>query len=145
MQDSEMVGFPQLKDCGAFELLRTAQNCRQLDVINCRDWSVKELHWMWQYVHITSQLKKTSQLNLRLLMKVNCTGCGNTFTLRDLRKHTALCEGAFLMESDSDSDVSLPPSRLLIIKMYLSLIVLAAHPQFNCKMSKGIPWVMFLF
>ena len=117
MEDSETVGFPQLKECGGFELLRSAQNYRQLDVINCRNWSVKELkanigRQATVYIRPIQKNLSTKPIENKsepVLMKVNCTGCGNQFTLRDLRKHTALCEGAFLMESDSDSDVSLPP------------------------------------
>ena len=99
------------------ELLRSAQNYRQLDVINCRNWSVKELKanigcQATVYIRPIQKNLSTKPIESKsepVLMKIQCTGCGNQFTLRDLRKHTALCEGAFLMESDSDSDVSLHP------------------------------------
>ena len=41
-EDNEIIGFPQLKESGGIELLRTAQNCRDLKLIGCR-WNSKEL------------------------------------------------------------------------------------------------------
>jgi len=36
---NETLGFPKLKDCGEIELLRTTQNCRNLQDINSY-WAV---------------------------------------------------------------------------------------------------------
>ena len=44
MQDStgNAMGFPQLKTCGGFEMMRCASNCRDLTIINC-SWNAKDL------------------------------------------------------------------------------------------------------
>ena len=36
------IGFPQLKNCGGFELMRCATNCRDLSIISCA-WNAKDL------------------------------------------------------------------------------------------------------
>ena len=45
------IGFPQLKTCGGFELMRCATNCRDLSIISCA-WNAKDLcsslgGWAW--------------------------------------------------------------------------------------------------
>ena len=42
MPTGNSLGFPQLKECGGFELLRCAANCRDLSVISC-SWNAKDL------------------------------------------------------------------------------------------------------
>ena len=37
------IGFPQLKTCGGYEMMRCAPNCRDLSVIVC-SWNAKDLH-----------------------------------------------------------------------------------------------------
>jgi len=39
IKDNETIGFPKLKKCGRFELLKCHQNCRELTLIDC-EWSV---------------------------------------------------------------------------------------------------------
>ena len=40
--NGDCMGFPQLKCCGGFEMMRCTPNCRELAVISC-SWTAKDL------------------------------------------------------------------------------------------------------
>lgn len=92
-ENNEIVGFPQLRQGGGFELLQCLPNCRELTMINCH-WAVTELK-----ANLGSQSKmyvRPIQINLstkpinpesRAQVKQKCNGCKKEFMMNELRGH----------------------------------------------------------
>ncbi|CAB3988460.1 Hypothetical predicted protein [Paramuricea clavata] len=114
MQDStgNAMGFPQLKTCGGFEMMRCTSNCRDLTVINC-SWNAKDLHSSLGdgqgkvYLRPIQRSLATSPMvqQSRCEIKEVCQMCNKEVLVRNLREHLWACtEG---LDSDESSD---PPS-----------------------------------
>ncbi|XP_070559923.1 uncharacterized protein [Ptychodera flava] len=107
-------GFPQLKNCGGFELLQCTGNRRTLDVISCK-WSIKELK-----ARFGSQVKfylRPIQKNLSVKpvkdvetpdLKEVCHGCKGEFPVLELRQHLDICTAIDDVINSSSSEDDLP-------------------------------------
>ena len=98
----QTVGFPKLKNCGGFELMNCAANCRNLNVLNC-EWSVKSLK---SCIGGQSRIYiRPIQISLRTTplvaekpseIEATCHVCGKQVLVRNMRTHSALCVENFL-------------------------------------------------
>ena len=108
------VGFPQVRTCGGFEMLRCLANCRDLTVIDS-SWSVQDLKST-----LSGQTKvclRPSQNNLstRSLgakssgsqLKEKCRWCQKAFLVSELRKHASKFTVSFFDDSDDDYDTDI--------------------------------------
>lgn len=122
MLDSEeesFMGFPQLKDCGGFELLTCLANSRDLNELPC-SLSAKDLKACLgggqSKVYIRPIHKNLSTLSLikenQSLLKEKCMICGDQFLLKDLRNHVRRCGKSkdelfsdnIVVDNDNDDD-----------------------------------------
>ena len=107
----EIKGFPQLKDCGGFEILYCVSGCKELKPLNCC-WTAKDLK-----ANVGAQSKlflRPIQKNLstvsvlpqnRSQVKEKCNICNKDVLMRDLRYHVFMCKSREgLLSSDSDDD-----------------------------------------
>ena len=95
--NGETVGFPQLKNCGGFELLHCQRNCRNLTLITC-PWNVKSLR---SYLGSQSKIYlrpiqtdlNTEPIVVEALSPVteSCKRCKKLFSVHDLRSHILTC------------------------------------------------------
>ena len=103
------TGFPQLKDIGGFELLHCQSNCRDLQLITGR-WSVEQLK---QVIGVQAKIyirpiqknlsvKTINGEELNTSLKENCSTCGESFPLPELRHHVTLC--SVITDDDVDDD-----------------------------------------
>ncbi|XP_077863945.1 uncharacterized protein LOC144348601 [Saccoglossus kowalevskii] len=99
----ESEGFPQLRNCGGFELMQCLPHCRELTLVSCRSWSVSELK-----AHMGSQAKiyiRPIQTTLSTepieqqaessSLKEICRGCNQEVLVRELRDHLWTCSSVF--------------------------------------------------
>ena len=105
------LGFPQLKECGRFELLRCTANCRDLSVISC-SWNATDLRSSLGGGQGKIYLRPIQKsLSTQLLVaqsqcevKEKCLMCNQEILVRRLRDHLWSCtEG---LESEDDEDTS---------------------------------------
>ena len=106
--NDEPIGFPKLRQCGGFELLRCLPNCRELRVIEC-PWTVGNLKATVGsqckiYVRpIQRNLSTTSiQPDVNMQVKEKCQGCNKEFILNELRSHLYTCTAGILSSDSSD-------------------------------------------
>ena len=110
-----ILGFPQLRTCGGFEMLQCLANCRDLFVIGT-SWSVRDLK---------SALGGQAKIYLRPIqknlstrsrepkrsgssLKEKCRWCQKPFLLSELREYSSQCTGNIFVDSDDDA-TDLPP------------------------------------
>ncbi|CAG2245232.1 unnamed protein product [Mytilus edulis] len=108
--------FPQLKKSGGFELLRCAQNCRNLKVLECN----------WKPESIRQYIGQQAKIYLRPIQNdletspstpepnddtysVMCEFCDNKMNIRMLRDHLKICSARPNSESDELPDPELSP------------------------------------
>ncbi|XP_071149966.1 uncharacterized protein [Mytilus edulis] len=108
--------FPQLKKSGGFELLRCAQNCRNLKVLECN----------WKPESIRQYIGQQAKIYLRPIQNdletspstpepnddtysVICEFCDNKMNIRMLRDHLKICSARPNSESDELPDPELSP------------------------------------
>ena len=107
--ENEVVGFPQLREAGGIELMRTAQKCRDLRVIGCK-WTSKELK-----CNIGSQARiyiRPVQKSLPLQPITSdesleegqclstCKNCNEKIRMRQLRQHVESCTNTEMIVSE---------------------------------------------
>lgn len=110
MYSIDCKGFPQLHDCGGFELLQCRQNSRTLTLIEC-EWSVKSLKTFLGYqakIYVRPIQKNLSIEPIDTISesdseKMQCQNCSQTFFIRGLRGHINSC-GNDLKSCTSDTD-----------------------------------------
>ena len=110
MDRTDCKGFPQLQDCGGFELLQCRQNSRTLTLIEC-EWSVKSLKTFLGYqakIYVRPIQKNLSIEPIDTISesdseKMQCQNCSQTFFIRELRGHINSC-GNDLKSCTSDTD-----------------------------------------
>ena len=107
---TEVVGFPQLRNCGGFELMRCAANCRELVVID-GSWAVKELKANGGpqakiYLRPIQKSLSTKPLSVEKTSQVRekCISCNKEFLVHELRKHTFLCREMFDTSEESEDE-----------------------------------------
>ena len=100
---TEVIGFPQLRNCGGFELMHCAANCRELVVID-GSWAVKELKangcpQAKIYLRPIQKSLTTKPLSVEKTSQVRekCISCNKEFLVHELRKHT-FCAGKCLTQ-----------------------------------------------
>eukprot|EP00794_Sanderia_malayensis_P002531 gene2531-2927_t len=104
------AGYPQLKDCGGFELLQCLSNSRDLSVLNCslaaKDIKAKvgggQGKIFIRPIQKNLCTKKMIQ-DSKSSLKEKCITCGSELFLHELRSHIRSCGG---YESFSGSDES---------------------------------------
>ncbi|XP_057290583.1 uncharacterized protein LOC130647115 [Hydractinia symbiolongicarpus] len=113
-ENGETEGFPTLKHCGGFELLKCIPNCRILEPLNCKLNSISLKATIGQgKIYIRPIQKSLSVIPLQKAstvttsIKEKCLNCFEEFCLEELRQHTELCMPYY--ESSDDSEVALPP------------------------------------
>lgn len=112
-ETNEVVGFPQLREAGGFELLRSSQNCRDLKLIEC-SWTANELQKnvnpqatiYIRPIQTNLSTKAKSQVAGDLatgeIVKTQCTGCKIEFPVRELREHLEICDGSSNLHDTDD-------------------------------------------
>ena len=105
---NELTGFPKLRDCGGFELIRCVANCRELVLIE-GSWGVRELK-----ANVGAQAKiylrpiqknlSTEPLAAEKTSKVKeiCLSCNKEFFVHELRRHSFVCADMFDTSEESD-------------------------------------------
>ena len=109
--EDEILGSPQLKVGGGFELLQCQSNCRKLTMITCR-WAVKNLKAYLGtqskiYARPIQQNLSTKPLKLEKVIQVKqtCNGCLKEFLMHELRNHLYTCTaGLFDTKSESEAN-----------------------------------------
>lgn len=103
-ENNEYIGFPQLKDCGGFELLRCQANSRSLTVIDC-PWTVKSLKKFLGtqakiYIRPIQRNLCTEPLTVETVdaeVTEACINCGQMIPVKNLRSHCQeSCQGTQL-------------------------------------------------
>ncbi len=108
---TQVFGFPQLRNCGGFELMRCTANCRELLVIE-GSWAVKELKangGPQAKIYLRPIQKSLSTKPLTAdntsQVKEKCISCNKEFLVHELRKHSFLCfDGSEESEEESQGD-----------------------------------------
>ncbi len=107
------LGFPQLKDCGGYEMLHCVSGSKILKPIDCC-WSAKDLKaniGAQSKVYLRPIQKHLSTTSLvsknKSQIKEKCISCNGEFLIRDLRYHTYICK-ARQNGDDISSDEELP-------------------------------------
>ncbi|CAG2233619.1 unnamed protein product [Mytilus edulis] len=107
--DNETIGFPQLKQCGGFELLICRQNSRELNLVEC-EWNVRNLRCylgpqaklyirpIQKNISVTA-IKKCSDAEA----KVKCHNCLSEYSVRELREHLTKCKSFLSIDCIDDS------------------------------------------
>ena len=91
------LGFPKLKDCGGFELMRCIPNCRVLEPLKCNmDAKSLKMAVGQGKVYIRPIQKSLSVLPLKkdiveTSRKEKCLTCLRDFGLQELREHIEMC------------------------------------------------------
>lgn len=113
--DGDIKGFPQLKECGGFEIMYCVSSCKELRPLNCC-WTAKDLK-----ANVGAQSKlylRPIQKNLSTVsvlpqnksqVKEKCNICKKEVLMKDLRYHVLMCRTKEGLLSDSDDDdLSIP-------------------------------------
>ena len=107
---TEVIGFPQLRNCGGFKWMRCAANCRELVVID-GSWAVKELKANGGpqtkiYLRPIQKSLSTKPLSVEKTSQVRgkCISCNKEFLVHELRKHTFLCREMFDTSEESEDE-----------------------------------------
>ncbi|XP_061188056.1 uncharacterized protein LOC133196140 [Saccostrea echinata] len=112
--NNECVGFPALKNCGGFELMRSQSNNRSLSTIKV-EWSVKNLKACIGsqgklYVRPIQRNLSTEPIQLahdetaeKSMLKTEiCRECGQPFAIAELRAHCELCIGEHFTSNETE-------------------------------------------
>ncbi|XP_028416926.1 uncharacterized protein LOC114541138, partial [Dendronephthya gigantea] len=91
-------GFPQLKTCRGFEMMRCQANCRDLSVIDC-SWNAKDLRsnlgWGQGKIYLRPIQKSLSTqpvvVESKSEVKEKCYMCNQDILVRKLRDHLWSC------------------------------------------------------
>lgn len=111
-ESGQTIGFPQLNNCGGFELLKCTQNSRELSLIDC-EWSVSQLKtFLGSQTKIyirpvqTSLSTTPTDVNFQIKTEEICKFCNKGYSIRNLREHVKTCKDKpktlEVCESDSD-------------------------------------------
>ena len=108
--DQNTISFPQLKNCGGFELLQCVPNGRVLESIECA-MAVKTLETSagQRKIYIRPIQRSLSVIPIRqevlstAPLKEKCIYCGKQFLLKELRSHIDSCFSFPNFESDDAS------------------------------------------
>ena len=110
---AEVLGFPQLHNCGGFELMRCVANCRELVVID-GSWAVKELKANGGtqakiYVRPIQKSLSTKPLAAEKTSQVKekCISCDKELFVHELRKHSFVCADMFNTSEGSEGESDL--------------------------------------
>ena len=113
---NEITGFPKLCDCGGFELMRCAANCRELVLIE-GSWSVRELKanvgtQAKIYLRPIQKSLSTEPLAAEKTPKVKeiCLSCNKEFFAHELRRHSLVCTNMFNTSEESDEEKQCEPA-----------------------------------
>ena len=105
------LGFPQLKECGGFELLRCTANCRDLSVISC-SWNAKDLRSSLGgrqgkiYLRPIQKSLSTLVAQIQCEVKEKCHMCNQEILVRRLRDHLWSCTEGLELEDDEDTSTT---------------------------------------
>ncbi|XP_061171814.1 uncharacterized protein LOC133181305 [Saccostrea echinata] len=101
-ENDECLGFPQLKTCGGFELMRSQSNSRILTLIDI-EWSVRnlkacigsqgKLYIRPIQMNLSTESKKKKLESTKSLATETCKQCGDSFSMAELRAHCQSCVG----------------------------------------------------
>lgn len=106
-ETKETVGFPDLKEVGGFELLRSSQNCRNLKLIDCR-WNANDLQRNCNSqatIYIRPIQRDLSTKSKKIVSEFNsvkamCEICQVEYPILELREHVDICTGGRINESN---------------------------------------------
>jgi hypothetical protein len=103
---AEVLGFPQLHNCGGFELMRCVANCRELVVID-GSWAVKELKANGgpQAKIYARPIQKS--LSTKPLAAEKTSQVDKEFFVHELRKHSFVCADMFNTSEGSEGESDL--------------------------------------
>lgn len=105
------IGFPQLKICGGFEMMRCAPNCRDLTIIDS-SWCAKDLRSNLGggqgkiYLRPIQKALSTKPLQQQSesAVKEKCYMCNQEVLVRKLREHLWACTDALNSEEDEENN-----------------------------------------
>ncbi|KAK3083721.1 hypothetical protein FSP39_002007 [Pinctada imbricata] len=108
-ENGEVIGFPQLKNCGGYEFLKCQSNNRGLTIIGS-DWTVKSLKSCLGpqaklfirpiQVNLSTVPIENSASSTQTVVKEACKQCGVEVSIFELRKHCLFCVG-----NDNDEEI----------------------------------------
>ena len=113
------IGFPQLKTCGGYEMMRCAPNCRDLRVINS-SWNAKDLRSNLgggqgkiylrpiQKCLSTQPLIQASQSEV----KEKCQMCHQEILVRKLRDHIWDCTEGLASSDENEQEIIMQGTEL---------------------------------
>ena len=108
---NEITGFPKLRDCGGFELMRCVANCRELVLIE-GSWSVRELKadvgaQAKIYLRPIQRSLSTKPFAADKTSKVKeiCLSCNKEFFV-----HSFVCTDTFERSEESDEEKQREPA-----------------------------------
>ena len=99
LENGQAVGFPELKDCGGFEMMLCSANCRQLSSMDCA-WDAQSLKSSLgggqakiylRPIQKSISTKPVSDQKSKTDLKEKCQMCDEEILLCDLRIHFMLC------------------------------------------------------
>ena len=113
---NKITGFPKLRDCCGFELMRCVANCRELVLIE-GSWGVRELKanagaQAKIYLRPIQKSLSTEPLAAEKTSKVKetCLSCSKEFFVHELRRHSFVCTDMFDTSEESDEEKQHEPA-----------------------------------
>ena len=112
VKDGEILGFPQLRDCGGFEMMICSSTCRDLTRLDCA-WDANSLKAILgggqskiylRPIQTSISTKPTTQQKRKTTLKEKCKMCNEEILLSDLRVHFMLCRKSLMEPDDSSVD-----------------------------------------
>ena len=99
LKDGETIGFPQLSDCGGFEMMVCTSSCRELTRIDSA-WDAKSLKSVLgggqskiylRPIQMSISTKAASEKKTKTTLKEKCKMCDEEILLSELRAHFLWC------------------------------------------------------
>lgn len=99
LKDGQTIGFPQLRDCGGFEMMVCTSNCRQLSRLDCA-WDAESLKSILaggqskiylRPIQMSLPTKAGSEKKSKSSLKEKCRMCDQEILLSELRIHFLRC------------------------------------------------------
>ena len=99
LKDGETVGFPQLRNCGGFEMMVCTSNCRELSRIDSA-WDAKSLKSVLgggqskiylRPIQLSISTKAAREKKTKTTLKEKCKMCNEEILFSELRAHFLWC------------------------------------------------------
>jgi hypothetical protein len=112
--NGQSVGFPQLKDCGGFEMMICSANCRQLSSMDC-PWDAQSLKSSLgggqakiylRPIQKSISTKPVSDQKSKTDLKEKCQMCNKLILLSDLRVHFMICSKVLDSHNEDNASTS---------------------------------------